>query len=173
MDVGETTPLVVELTHARGEPATDERLAVLRELAGSDSVALGPLYRAFDGLVFHLSGDTAGLIVAAIESLEELNHGWRAWHADLDPSELLEFQKRGFAFATIAGSGEYFVLYEGRVYFSSHDGGDEEPFAVDLESFFVRALSDPARFLDETGCHVRYSDGTTDAQYIPERFAHD
>jgi hypothetical protein len=173
MDVDRTTPLVVALRHVRGDPATDEQLAALKELAGPAYEALVPMYRAFDGLVLHMNGDEAGLIVGAIELLEEFNHSWQAWHSDLDPSELFEFQKHGFAFATVAGSGNYFILHEGRVYYSDHDGGDDEPWADDLESFFVRALSDPVRFLDDAGCHTRYSDGETDAQYIPEHFEHD
>jgi len=60
MDVDRTTPLVAELRHVRGEPATDEQLAALKELAGPAYEALLPMYRAFDGLVLHMNGDDAG-----------------------------------------------------------------------------------------------------------------
>ena len=81
--------------------------------------------------------------------------------------------EKGLAFATIATSANYFVVYNGKIYYSDHDGGDDRVWGENLELFFQRALSDPAQFLSDAGCYTRYSDGRTDRQFIPESFVHD
>lgn len=163
----------VPLANEAGQPASPQQLALLEQLAGPAFATLRPLYEAFDGLLLHHHGETAGLFVFPIEELAERNDEWRQWFTALDPSELYEFQRSGFAFATIVASGNYFVAHEGRIYYSGHDDGDDAVWGENVEAFFQRALSDPAGFLTEAGCYTRYSDGVTDDQLIPERFLHD
>jgi len=172
-DTSEKQELTVALSNEVGRPATQHQLERLRQFAGNEFDALAPLYTQFNGLAFHLNGETAGLWVATIDDLQRLNLEWREWFVDLDPAELYAFQREGVAFATIAASGNYFVVHGGRVFYSDHDGGDDAVWGESLERFFVRALSDPARFLHDAGCYTRYSDGKTDSQFIPESFAHD
>ncbi len=172
-DAYEVGELSVPLSNDVGAPASRLQLEQLRELAGPAFDTLAPLYEAFNGLGFHVNADTAGLFVAPIEQLAELNRDWREWFSDIAPADLYEFQRHGFAFATIVASANYFVVFRGRIYYSDHDGGDDAVWGEDLERFFSRALSDPPRFLYEAGCYTRYSDGETDAQLIPERFVHD
>ena len=171
-DVDKTTELVVELNNSLGSPATAEALAHLKRLAGSAYSILLPLYEQYDGVVFHEHAGIAGLVVATISELHEFNAEWRDWFEGVSDDELYDYQRDGFAFATIEGSGNYFVVSRGRIYYSDHDGGDDTPWADDLEGFFARALGDPAQFLDEVGCYTRYSDGVTDKQFIPVRFEH-
>jgi hypothetical protein len=134
---------------------------------------LAPLYEMFNGACFHVNDETAGLVIAPIDRLRKLNSEWREWFAHLEPHELYDFQRAGFAFATIAASGNYFVIHHGQVYYSDHDGGDDSIWGRSLEEFFGRAFSDPACFLYEAGCHTRYSNGETDRQFIPKSFIHD
>jgi hypothetical protein len=145
----------------------------LRRVAGDEAEALTPLYTEFNGAVLHTNGETSRLVVAPIAELEEFNTDWRDWFEHLDPGELYDFQRSGIAFAAVAASGNYFVMYQGRVYYSDHDGGDDAIWGAHLEEFFERALSKPARFLYEAGCHTRYSDGETERQFIPESFIHE
>ena len=173
-DTSEQHELIVPLTHAVGSPAKSTDLDKLQRIAGSEAEWLLPLYSEFNGIIFHRHGDTAGLVVASIEQLEQINSEWRAWFQDyLEPDEQYDFQQEGFAFACIADSDNYFVVYKGKVYYSEHDGGDDRVWGENLELFFKRALSDPALFLFDAGCCTRYSDGQTDRQFIPEVFVHD
>jgi len=165
--------LEVPLSNKVGRPASKRQLAALRELAGPSFATLAPLYATCNGLQLHRHGATAGLCVFAIAELAQRNREWRAWFADREPSELYEFQRAGFAFATVEGSGNYFVAHEGRIHYSDHDGDDDAVWGEGVEDFFRRALSDPARFLREAGCYTRYSDRRTDTQFLPERFLHD
>ncbi len=165
--------LVVRLSNKVGRPASKRQLAALMHLAGPSFATLAPLYATCNGLQLHRHGATAGLCVFAIAELAQRNREWRAWFADREPSELYEFQRAGFAFATVEGSGNYFVAHAGRIHYSDHDGDDDAVWGEGVEDFFRRALSDPARFLREAGCYTRYSDRRTDTQFLPERFLHD
>ncbi len=165
--------LVVRLSNKVGRPASKRQLAALMHLAGPSFATLAPLYATCNGLELHRHGATAGLCVFAIAELAQRNLEWRAWFADREPSELYEFQRAGFAFATVEGSGNYFVAHAGRIHYSDHDGDDDAVWGEGVEDFFRRALSDPARFLREAGCYTRYSDRRTDTQFLPKRFLHD
>jgi len=172
-DTAEHYELIVPLSHAAGSPAKRTELDELRRVAGSEAEWLLPFYSEFNGIIFHRHGDTAGLIVASIDKLETLNNEWREWFQDMEPEDLYDFQREGLAFASIAASANFFVVHEGTVYYSDHDGGDDRVWGENLELFFERALSDPARFLSDAGCYTRYFDGSTDRQFIPESFMHD
>jgi hypothetical protein len=172
-DVSETRTLTVSVSSSAGAPATTLQLQHLQKVAGSEYVSLEPLYREFNGVVFHQNGETAGLIVATVDEIEELNGEWLEWFEDWEPEDLYDFQRNGIAFATIAQSGNYFVVYRGQVYYSDHDGGDDSVWGDSVEDFFERALANPPQFLYESGCYTRYFDGKSDAQFIPETFSHD
>lgn len=172
-DVEQSVRLTVDLKNSRGRPATKKRLAQLQRVAPPEAYPLLlPLYNEFDGLVFHQHGSTAGLVVATIPGLEQLNAEWGEWFAEAPATELHEYQRHGFAFATIAASGNYFIICSGGVYYSDHDGGDDGPWAPSLDAFFERALGDPVKFLNDAGCYTRYSDGRTRKQFIPISFEH-
>lgn len=171
-DAKKSRSVEVHLSNEVGGPCSAEQLDRLRELCESEFEALEPLYRDHNGLMFHINGVTAGLVVCPIEELDQFNSEWREWFDELEPDEFYDFQREGFAFATIASSGNYFVLHRGRVYYSDHDGGDDSVWGTSLQSFFERALSDPARFLDQAGCYTRYSDGEATDDLFPETFTH-
>ena len=163
--------LVVPVTHEVGRPAGDAGLRKLRELAGPAHDLLAEIYRGCDGLRLHTHGGNAGLRVFPIEHLQHENAEWREWLSGLAEEELYPFQLGGFAFATIEGSGNYFVAHDGRVYYSDHDGGDDDCWG-DLDAFVARVVSDPVRFLSEAGGYTRYSDGRSNEQFIPYSFVH-
>lgn len=165
--------LEVPLASIAGRPARSRQLDLLRVMAGSEFPSLEALYRDFDGLTFHMNGDTAGLCVAPIKGLKSLNRSWRIWFSSIDSAELYDFQRSGFAFATIDASGNYFVVHGGRVYYSRHDDDDDDVWGESVEDFFRLALQDPANFLKRAGCYTRYSDGSSDTQWMPAEFVHD
>lgn len=156
-----------------GDPATPDDLAVLRGLSGDAYAALEPVYRAFNGFAFHVSGDTAGLASPTIDELRELNLEWRNWFRHVPEQEMHAFQRDGLAFATIVSSGNYFIVHEGRVYYSNHDGGDDVVWADSVEALLERALREPVKFLLDAGCYTRYFDGLSEDQFIPDEFLHD
>jgi len=172
-DVSEKHSLVVKLKSKVGAPAKAPELKRLRALAGSAYRLLEPLYRQFNGLILHTHRRTSGLVVAPVAQLPELMADWKASMDYLEPNELYPFQRKGIPFATIDGSGNYFVAHGRNIYYADHDGGDDAVWGKSVEDFFARALGDPAKFLYDAGCYTRYFDGKTDRQYIPEEFLHD
>lgn len=171
-DASEQHSLTVPLTSTANPPATHKQLSELRLLAGAEFVYLEPLYREFNGVFLHGHGETFGLVIAPIAELAELAADCRESFY-VDEEDLHPFQREGVAFATVFESGNYFLCHKGKVYYSDHDGGDDAVWGEDLQSFLTRALSDPPKFLLDAGCYTRYSDGTSDRQFIPEEFLHD
>jgi len=171
-DVSGQHHLTVNLTSLAGAPATLRELEALRDFAGAQYAFLEPLYRELNGVTLHGHRDTFGLVVARVEQLPEFASDWKdSFYEEED--DLYPFQREGIAFATIAHSGNYFAAHNGKIYYDDHDGGDDSVWGEDLESFFERALLEPAKFLYDAGCYTRYSDGKSDRQFIPEEFLHD
>jgi hypothetical protein len=73
-------------------------------------------------------------------------------------------------FGEVSASGNFFVLHEGGVYYSNHDGGDDKPLANSFFAFLARICANPAKFLSDVGGYTRYQDGKTDAQWIPQEY---
>ncbi len=169
-DNTETRELIVDLQNIVGEPATLDELRLLDRIARRESKHLAELYRTYNGLQLQINKKTIGLIITSIRNLKQLNKDWKDWFRHSPRRELYDYQREGFAFGEICHSGNYFVMYGGYVYYSSHDSADDEQWGYGLDVFFDRALSDPTRFLWEVGCYTRYSDGKTDVQYIPNKF---
>lgn len=166
--------LIVPVRSEVGAPPSRAELRQIEDLSGEEFPALVRFYSEFDGARFHVHGHTVGLCVASMSSLEQLNEEWREGVATMaEFSEPYPFQVAGLAFATIDGSGNYFVMHRGRVYYSDHEGGDDAVWGQSLDDFFRRALSDPARFLFDAGAYTRYPDGHSSTEWIPEQFLHD
>jgi hypothetical protein len=171
-DAREEHHLTVNLKSVAGGPATARELQALREFAGAEYAVLEPLYRQFNGVTLHGHRDTFGLVIASVDELPEFAGDWKDSFC-VEEADLYPFQREGIAFATIAHSGNYFAVYDGKIYYGDHDGGDDSVWGDDLEKFLERALRDPAKFLYDAGCYTRYSDGKTKIQFIPEEFLHD
>lgn len=162
--------LEVCLKNEINNPATPAQLSQLKLYAGNEFQYLEPLYSAFNGIIFHVNDVTAGLMVASINQIEGMNNELQDWLDMMEPEDLADFQKHGVAFATIESSGNYFIIYQGHVYYSDHDDFNEAVYAESVEDFFKMALENPAKFLNDAGCYTRYYDGKSNKQYIPEAF---
>ena len=82
----------------------------------------------------------------------------------------------GISIATVPHSGNYFVMplegpSAGKIFYADHDGWYESAFADDFGGFLARVTREPVKLLaEDVGCYTRYSDGKSDAQWIPEEF---
>ena len=162
----------VPIKHAVGGPAAPEHLEKLRRLGGKD-VQLVDLYSKHDGFELYVqSPEHVGLVLLPINEWEPATQRFRAELEDRGRSldDAFDFEQHGLVFGEPAFSGNYFILYEGAVYYSDHDGGDDTPLASSFSGFLDRIVGDPAKFLFDLGCYARYSDEQTDKQWIPERY---
>ena len=163
----------VPIEHAAGSPAAPEHLAKLRRLLGTHAAQVEDLYSKHDGFELYVqSPDHAGLVLFPISEWEPATQRFREelgeWGRTLD--EAFDFEQHGLAFGEPAFSGNLFFLYDGAVYYSDHDGGDDTPLASTFSGFLDRIVDDPAKFLYDLGCYARYSDERTDTQWIPARY---
>lgn len=172
-DKKEKLDLVVEIHHEINEPATENDISFLKKIISDNNDRIVNFYKEANGLKLYCNGDTSGIEIYPIDQLRELNEEWKESFSDFEEDELYDFQKNGVAFGTISQSGNYFVLLDGKVYYSDHDGGDDTILGEDFNEFLDKTVAEPADFLYEMGCYTRYSDGKTAGQWIPKEFSAD
>jgi hypothetical protein len=156
----------VRVEHDLGESASSDELAVLRQTLGAGCDEFETLYAQHNGMILYAYGDDAGVCIYPIAELDARNVDWREWFGELDDDELWDFQRHGVAFGEIIASGNYFVWWQGKVYYSDHDDGDDEPYGNSLSEFLDRIAHDPAKFLEDAGCYTRYGK----QQWIPGEY---
>lgn len=172
-DESETLNLTVDIYNELNSGATVEEISKFKKLMVDNNDQIIALYKLYNGIKLYCNGDTSGLQFYSIGDLSELNETWKEGYSDFEEDELYEFQKSGFAFGEISHSGNYFILFDGKVFYDDHDGGDDTPAGETFNEFLSKIAIDPVEFLFEKGCYTRYSDGKTNEQYIPKVFVAD
>lgn len=172
-DEKEKLDLVVEIHHEINKPASEKDISFLKKLISDNNDQIVNFYKTANGLKLYCNGDTSGVEIYPIDQLSELNEEWKESFSDFEEDELYDFQKNGVAFGAISQSGNYYVLLDGKVYYSDHDGGDDTILGEDFNEFLDKTVTEPADFLYEMGCYTRYSDGKTAGQWIPKEFSAD
>ena len=167
-DENETLSLTVDIYNELNPGATDEEISLLTKLIPDNNEQIVAFYKLYNGIKLYCNADTSGLQFYSIGDLKELNDEWKEGHSDFEEDELYDFQKSGFAFGEISHSGNYFILFEGKVFYDDHDGGDDTTAGETFNDFLSKIVTNPADFLNEMGCYTRYSDGKTNGQYIPK-----
>ncbi|MCX6923665.1 MAG: hypothetical protein NT154_10730 [Verrucomicrobia bacterium] len=137
-------------------------------------------YEHHDGFVLyqHVLSDAAGIELLPVDQWGEATEDMRRYFHDLAEKPAIDQDHivTGVAVATVRHSGNYFVLpiqgpAGGKVFYANHDGWYDSAFADDFDGFLAHATREPVSLLnDELGCYTRYSDGKTDAQWIPEEY---
>ena len=118
----------------------------MKNLGGTDLIST---YRQCNGLRLCAPDESQGILIYCISDISNGNEHWKAWLEDLADDELWDFQKFGLAFGEIAESGNYLVVYNGRVFYADHEGAEmDDPWAESLEEFFSRIANEPDDYLD-------------------------
>ena len=165
--------LTVDIHHELRNGATDNDISLLEKMIPENNEEVIELYKLYNGIKLYCNGNTSGLQIYPISDLKELNVEWKESISYYDEEDLYDFQKKGVAFGDISHSGNYFVLYKGKVYYSNHDGGDDTSLVESFKEFLSKIVENPAKFLYDMGCYTRYADGKTDGQWIPQEFIAD
>jgi hypothetical protein len=169
-DNNENLDFSVNVFNEVHEGAGHEDLALLQQLILEKGEEVFEFYKQFNGVKLFCNKDIAGVELFKVTELVGENEAWKEWFSERDENELYDFEKYGIAFGTVPRSGNYFVLYEGRVYYSDHDDVNESPLAESFSDFLLQIVKNPAEFLYTMGCYTRYSDGKSDSQWIPKEF---
>jgi hypothetical protein len=171
---------LAKVRHVLNEPASPKSLAQVRKkLAGHADKVLA-FYQRHDGFVLYRDtiSDAAGIELLPVAQWEEATDDMRDWfdHLTDEPENDPDHIVTGIAIATVPHSGNYFVIpvegpAAGKIFYANHDGWYESAFADDFDDFLAHVTREPAKLLaEEVGCYTRYSDGKTDAQWIPEQY---
>lgn len=179
-DGSEQLVFTVKVHHLLGKPATEKQIEALKAII-PDNQEIIDLYQLHNGMTLYRhvetarknysNGDASGITFYPIYQLKKHNKEWKSYNIDVLHEEyMFDFQKYGVTFGEVTYSMNSFVLYEGKVYYDDHDGGDDTPIGENIEDFLSKIIADPAQFLYDRGCHTRYSDSNTETQWIPKVF---
>jgi hypothetical protein len=167
-DPQQSPTLDVKVTHTLGPPAGSKELNKISKTIGDGATQIVEFYEKHNGVQLYCQG--------SVPALEFFPVGqWRLKQNDMEqmlfePELAFEFQKKGTVFGEVSGSGNHLVLYQGRIYYSNYDGGDDTPIAGSFFDLLTRICNNPAQLLADLGGHTRYQDGKTDAQCIPKEY---
>jgi hypothetical protein len=171
---------LARVQHILNGPATPEAIAHIQQSLGSHAAQVAAFCQRHDGFVLYRDtlSEAAGIELLPVDEWQTATEDMRRWFEHLaedsenDPDHIMT----GIAIATVPHSGNYFVMpvngpAAGKIFYADHDGWYESAFADDFNGFLAHVIEQPARLLaEEVGCYTRYSDGQTDAQWIPEEY---
>ncbi len=166
----EASELTVEVDHLIKQGASDSDLEQFASKLTGDVSEIIEFYRMHDGAELYRHNEMPSIEFYQLVDIDEQNESWRVWFDMLDEDDLQEFQKYGVAFGEVSCSGNYFIWHEGKVYYSNHDGEEDDPLANTFNEFLNLIAKNPASFLYDMGCYTRFSDGKTDLQWIPKEY---
>jgi len=152
----------------------------IQKSLGVHAAPVGAFYEQHDGFILYCDtlSDAAGIELLPADQWQAATEEMRDCFAYLteDAGNDPDYIFTGIAIATVPHSGNYFVMpvkgpVSGKVFYADHDGWYESAFADDFDGFIARVTREPARLLaEELGCYTRYTDGISDAQWIPETY---
>jgi hypothetical protein len=171
---------IAKVRHIMHPPASQSAIDHVRQFLGGQAAKVISFYRRHDGFILYQDtlSETAGIELLRVKHWTEATDDMRSWFGHLaenpenDPDHIVT----GIAIARVPHSGNYFVMpiqgpTAGKVFYADHDGWYESAFAEDFDGFLAHVTRDPAKQLaEEAGCYTRFSDGETDAQWIPEEY---
>lgn len=176
---------VASLSHELPGPATEPELKALRE--GGVPEDFIEFYSQHNGAVLyrdsiknHAGFHATGIYLAPVSEWPLLGSYAQEWIDSLDAAErqelVPEWTEDAIVFGEAPNSGNYFILAmsgekRGRIFYFDHDGFEFEEYAENLPQFFSKVTYRPAEQLHSLGCYVRYTDGVSDTQWIPEAYA--
>ena len=167
----ESAGFVLDVRNRISSGASEDELNDLSEILNENTNEIKTFYKLHNGIQLYCQDDNPAIEFFEISQWLDKNEEWKEWFEDLEDDEIWDFQKEGIAFGEISFSGNYFVFNNGKIYYSDHDGGDDEPLANSFYEFLTLIVTDPAKFLYDLGCYTRYDDGKTDIQWIPKSYS--
>jgi hypothetical protein len=165
-DPQETLKLDVKVTHKLEAPAGSKELNKISKGIGDGAAQIVEFYDKHNGVQLYCQREASALEFFPVGQ-------WRLKQNEMEqmlfePDLAFEFQTKGTVFGEVSTSGNHLVLYQGKVYYSNYDGGDDTPLAESFFAFLTRICSDPAQLLHDLGGYTRYQDGKTNTQWIPK-----
>jgi hypothetical protein len=167
------------VTHEINSPATSAALAELDSHFAGGCPSLRELYSLHDGIILFCDtgSDVTGFELFPIADwparTAEMRSSMEAMGFDL--GDMPDWFDAGVVIGQIPQSANYFVAETsggsaGKLYHADHDDFAEDSIADNAESLINSLVSDPAQFMYDRGCYTRYSDGTTEKQWIPKEY---
>jgi len=179
--VSRTEQFLAKITHLVPDAASTSDLSKLKQMIAVGSEELLEFYGEHNGLILYKDtiGNAEGVELFAVENMADGTAELRSWLDMGGGAADYNNLKTAIAIGQVPHSGNYFAMPVegpgvGKVYYVDHDDWREDPYAKSFNEFVIRITSSPAKLLSEDlGCYARYSDGTTNIQWIPIEYLPD
>lgn len=176
---GASGELVVKTKTEVLPPSDDDTISEIMSKFGSCSKEICEFYQKYGGISFHEQSESfaASLCIHPPDKWNELKEEMSGWLEMMDEEELeesgIDWADSCVVFGEVPSSGNYFLIplsgsNSGKIIYQDHDGMEPEVYADSFNQFIIKFLSDPVGQIEHFGCYTRYSDGTTDKQWMPE-----
>ena len=172
--------LLVRVYHTIERRASQNSLVDLLVHLGNDFPEVREFYSKHNGMKIYSNSvaNTNGIVFFPIKEWEDYTEVMRERFDFMDGVEETANFFKGVVFGEIHRSANYFVFvtegpHKGAIYYADHDDVRRKPLAPSFGAFLESIVRDPAQFMYDLGCHIRYSDGKTRSQWIPKEYVSD
>jgi len=172
-DESESLNLKVKVTHEINRSCDQDALIEFDKFISSNGKQLRDFYAKMNGIKMYCQNGQPKIEFFPIKSWKDENEAWQYNYEGMESDELYDFQKHGIAFGEISQSGNYFVFFEGRIYYADHDEWEEIILGNDFFEFLNHIIKDPSKFMYDRGCYSRFEDGKTKIQWIPKVYSNE
>jgi hypothetical protein len=170
---------LARVVHRLNRPATSIEMWELRSVLGRYAPQIEAVYAEHNGFVLYQDclSDAAGVESLSIRAWPAAAEKLRNWLSDFVGDNDKDHILGGVPFARVPHSGNYFVIpvdgpSAGKIFYADHDGWYDSAFAADFNDFVQRITTEPATLIsEELGSCTRYSDGSSNTQWIPRELA--
>jgi hypothetical protein len=171
----------VQICHELGAKPSPAELAALRKRLGSSGKLLCELWKHYDGMVLYrdMNSPEAGIRLFPMAEWTRETEAMLRVFATVASDDRPEVIERCVAIGEPPASGHHFLLVTkgrgvGSVLLTNHETLSADEFAADFNDFLKTICAEPLDLLvNQLGNYVRYSDGKTRAEWIPEEYLPD
>jgi hypothetical protein len=180
--VQKTKPLIpIRIDHVVNNAPAKARLAIARQLLGSAGKLLYDFYKQHNGVDLYrgVGSDEVGLRLFPLDRWKSETAAMKKVFATMSKKERPEVLRRAVAFGEPPSTGHHFAIVTkgegaGSILLTNHETLAADEFAPDFNEFLKIICSDPVDLLvNQLGCYVRYRDGKTSMEWIPEAYLPD
>lgn len=168
----------IALKHELGGQPSSAALGIAREQLGRHGKLLLDFYKHNDGVALYrdLHSDEAGVRLFPIARWVAETAAMKKVFASIAKKQRPEVLSRAVAFGEPPSTGHHFAIITkgegaGSILLTNHETLSADEFAPDFNEFLKIICTDPVDLLvNQLGCYVRYRDGKTNQEWIPEAY---
>jgi len=157
---------VANVVNKLNEPASQDKIEILRNALSEEYSSFLELYGHHDGIELYIQESLPAVRFYSLNECKTKNKQLKKWFCKFDSESINRIKSKGIAFGEIMDSSNVLLIENGIVsFFNWYEGGEE---LSDLPTFLNDLASDPVGLMNKLGCMVRFYEGNK--QYVPRSY---